>query len=105
MVLGSVIEDMKVLADFTNSVGIDEAIVIEKFYERVEGILGSITGYNAYQNTVQYLLGEKEFVILLQTYIPKKKKNVLIYNMLCRKNWVTLYVYLFCKRLARKIVR
>lgn len=59
IVLDSVVEDMKVLNNFAKSVEIDEEIVVEKFYERVEGILGSITGYRDYQNAIKYLLKKK----------------------------------------------
>jgi len=103
IVLDSVVNDMEVLVDFIKSVGMDEGIVTEKFYQRVEGILGAIGVYSAYRNAVGYLLDKKEFENLLLIYKPQRKKNILIHDMVYRKRWRSLYFYLLCKRCVRKI--
>lgn len=102
IVLDSIINDMKVLVDFTKSTGIDQGIVTEKFYQRIEGIMGSIEAYNTYRNAIGYLLLKEEFANLLLIYQPKKKKNILIHDMIYRKKYIRMYFYLLCKRCVRK---
>lgn len=105
IVLDSIVDDMNVLLDFINSVGFDAQIIPEKFYQRVEGILGSIEGYADYRKAVAYLFHKKEFLSFLETFQPRNKKNRIIRNLLYWGKWKYLYVYLWCKRCVRKVVR
>lgn len=105
IVLDSVIEDMKVLADFTEAIGVGENIVAEKFYQRVEGILGSFTRFTSLIYAVNKLQSKNEFLDMLHMYRPNLRKNILFRNMLIHKKWKTMFGYLLCKRYVRQHMR
>lgn len=102
IVVDSIVEDISVLTDFTDAVNICNRVIGEKFYQRVEGVLGTINEYGVYQKTVNHFFSKNSFITLVNLYIPYKKKNRLIRVLILRNHWKTLYVYLACKRWARK---
>lgn len=100
-VLGSVVNDMNVLNSFTRAVGIDENLIAEKFYQRIEGILGNINKYNVFEDAIFMLFKQDSFNELIIKYLPRKGKNSIIRKMILYKKWKTMFVYLACKRYAR----
>lgn len=105
MVLDSITEDMKVLLDFVSSIGFDREIVSDKFYQRTEGVLGSVHNYKDFYGAMHYLLDDSNYKMLLSEFYPKKSKNKLLRSMLIKRKWKFLYIYLLCKRCARRVIR
>ena len=105
IVLGSVVEDMQVISDYAQAVGVDDSILADKLYQRTEGILGGCRRFQEYKTAVSYFKNDKEYLRLRDSWEPKKRKNKILRYMMVNERWRLLFLYLRGKRIIRKIVR
>lgn len=105
IVLRSVAQDMEVVSDFTQAVGADSAILADRLYQRTEGILGNCADYGQYRTAVDFFGNDRAYRQLLAAWKPRKAKNRFLRGLLIKERRNILFVYLRCKRLARRMIR
>lgn len=102
IVLQSILEDIRVVSDFSNFIQCNVNNV-ERFYQRTEGILGSIKEKKEFLYALRFLLDSTEYMEYLLKNKPSKIKNKVIRFLLRMKLKNLLFFYLLIKRYLRGI--
>ncbi len=104
IVLQSIVEDIKVLSEFSGLIQ-SNVSVVDKFYQRTEGILGSIKNKKEYISAFIFLQNSNEYIEYLFDNKPLRNKNKLLRLLIKKKCKNLLFFYLLIKRFFRGITK
>lgn len=102
IVVKSIVEDIRILKNLVEYVGLDDIKIVERFYRRTEGILNNVTdSYTNFCNVTKMFNTNYEYMRLLEEYNPHDLKSKFIRAMFVKHYERVLYYFLKAKSLLR----